>query len=46
MKNLTIRQPIRQPKEKDRSKCRIYRGLSHFFVIPLGFEPRTPTLKV
>ena len=34
------------PKRKIRCKCLTYNGFGCYFVIPLGFEPRTPTLKV
>lgn len=40
-----IRQPIRQPKEKDRYKCRIYRGLKIKIVTPIGFEPMAASLE-
>ena len=46
MKELKARQLIRQLIKKAHYKYRVYNGLSFSLVIPLGFEPRTLTLKV
>ncbi len=34
------------PKRKNPHKSLIYKGLYFYLVIPLGLEPRTPSLKV
>ena len=43
---LVSRHLNRHPKMKMPRKSMIYKALSLIVVIPLGLEPRTPTLKV